>query len=49
VAIEHVTPKDGNVFEDLGFTAEEAENLKLRSRLMAAIKRMIHERGLKQI
>lgn len=47
--IEHVTPKGGNVFEDLGFTAEEAENLKLRSRLMAAIKQIIRARGLKQI
>lgn len=49
MAIEHVTPKGGNVFTDLGFPAEEAENLKIRSRLMAAIKRIIRERGLKQV
>jgi predicted XRE-type DNA-binding protein len=49
MAIEHVTPADGNVFEDLGFPAEEAENLKIRSRLMAAIKRIIRERDIKQV
>ncbi len=37
-----------NVFEDLGFGPEEAENLKIRSTLMVAIKRIIRERGLKQ-
>lgn len=45
---EHVTPSDGNVFEDLGFPPEEAENLKIRSRLMAVIRRIVEERGLTQ-
>lgn len=46
--IEHVTPADGNVFADLGFPPEEAENLKVRSSLMIEIIRTIRERGLKQ-
>ena len=46
--IEHVTPADGNVFADLGFPPEEAENLKVRSSLMIEIIRMVRERGLKQ-
>ena len=44
----HVTPADGNVFADLGFDREEAENLHLRSRLMIHILRIIDDRGLKQ-
>lgn len=46
--IEHVTPADGNVFADLGFPPEEAENLKVRSRLMIEIIRLVRDRGLKQ-
>lgn len=46
--IEHVTPVGGNVFTDLGFGPEEAENLRLRTHLMVEIKAMIHGRGLKQ-
>lgn len=46
--VEHVTPADGNVFLDLGSPREEAENLRVRSRLMIAIIRMTRERGLKQ-
>lgn len=38
----------GNVFEDLGFEKEEAENLKIRSQLMISLKRFIQEKGLKQ-
>ena len=48
MAIEHITPAGGNVFEELGFAPDEAENLKVRTTLMAAIKRVIRERGLKQ-
>ena len=29
-----MTRSSGNVFKDLGFTAEEAEHLKIRSRMM---------------
>ena len=46
--IEHVTPADGNVFADLGFPPEEAENLKVRSSLMNEIIRLVRDRGLKQ-
>lgn len=45
---KHVTPAGGNIFEDLGFPRAEADNLKIRSTLMAAIKRIILDRGLKQ-
>jgi predicted XRE-type DNA-binding protein len=38
----------GNVFEDLGFPKEEAENLKIRSTLMATIRMIIEEDGLTQ-
>jgi len=38
----------GNVFRDLGFTAEEAGSLKLRAELMIQIRRLIEERGLTQ-
>jgi predicted XRE-type DNA-binding protein len=42
------TPVGGNIFEDLGFDAEEAENLKIRSRLMGEVRRVMKERKLKQ-
>src|SRR3990172_12613098 len=38
----------GNVFRDLGFSAEEAENLRIRSELMARLTRVIEERELTQ-
>ena len=38
----------GNVFRDLGFSADEAENLRVRSDLMLNLQRMIEERGLTQ-
>jgi predicted XRE-type DNA-binding protein len=37
-----------NVFEDLGFAAEEAANLKVRADLMLDLRRYIHERGWTQ-
>ena len=43
-----ITPSSGNVFLDLGFSPEEAENLKIRSALMASIRKVIETRGLKQ-
>ncbi len=45
---EKITPSNGNVFEDLGFAKEEAENLKVRSSLMAIIRAIIEEEGLTQ-
>jgi len=38
----------GNVFRDLGFPAEEAENLRIRSELMARLTRVIEDEGLTQ-
>jgi predicted XRE-type DNA-binding protein len=48
MSITHVTPADGNIFADLGFPAEEAENLKIRSSLMIVISDIIESRRLKQ-
>jgi predicted XRE-type DNA-binding protein len=36
----------GNVFRDLGFSTEEATNLKLRSDLMIRLSKLIDARGL---
>ena len=38
----------GNVFRDLGFPAAEAENLRIRSELMARLRRMIEAEGMTQ-
>ena len=56
--IEHVTPAGGNVFADLGFSPEEAKELKaesdrrikadLKIQLMCEIANTIKERDLKQ-
>lgn len=42
------TPSSGNVFADLGFSPEEAENLKVRSALMGSIRQIIESQGLRQ-
>jgi predicted XRE-type DNA-binding protein len=39
---------NGNVFRDLGFTAEAAEHLAIRADLMIQIEKVIKSRGLKQ-
>ena len=46
---EKIIPSTGNVFEDLGFPREEAENLKVRSSLMATIREIIQKEGLTQV
>ena len=43
-----LTRSSGNVFRDLGFSAEEAEYLKVRAELMANLQKVIRARGLKQ-
>jgi predicted XRE-type DNA-binding protein len=43
-----VTESTGNVFSDLGFEDGEAENLKLRARLMVRLRRFIKEFGMTQ-
>ena len=45
VKIQHST---GNVFQDLGFPPEEAENLKVRADLMIQISKLIRSRRLTQ-
>ncbi len=39
----------GNVFEDLGFSREEAEHLRIRSALMATLGELIAKRGWTQL
>lgn len=43
-----ITPPDGNIFSDLGFDGEEAENLLIRSHLMTEIERHVARSGLTQ-
>jgi predicted XRE-type DNA-binding protein len=43
-----ITPSSGHVFLDLGFDAEEAAHLEVRSSLMFAIRKLIQEEGLTQ-
>lgn len=38
----------GNVFRDLGFSPEEAANLRIRADLMVRLKKLIEARGLTQ-
>ena len=44
----HVTPKDGNVFADLGFPPGEAVKLKIKAELMIKITAWIKDNGLSQ-
>lgn len=43
-----IQASSGNVFSDLGFSAEEAQNLKVRSDLMIELTKLIETRGLTQ-
>ncbi len=43
-----VRRSSGNVFRDIGFSREEAENLKIRSDLMIRLAKLIETRGLTQ-
>ncbi len=38
----------GNVFQDLGFSKDEAEHLKVRSALMIQMRKVLEARGLTQ-
>ena len=48
--MEHVkkTPKDINIFSDLGFNTAEAENLRIRSAMMRALVSFIRKSELTQ-
>jgi predicted XRE-type DNA-binding protein len=43
-----IQASSGNVFTDLGFGTEEAQNLKVRSDLMIELTKLIEARGLTQ-
>lgn len=43
-----VERSSGNVFRDLGFSTQEAENLRLRSELMIQIQNVVERRRLTQ-
>jgi predicted XRE-type DNA-binding protein len=43
-----ITPSSGNVFLDLGFNAEQAAHIKVRSSLMFTIRKLIQDQGLTQ-
>lgn len=43
-----IQPSSGNVFADLGFSPEEAQNLKVRSDLMIELSKLIEAKGLTQ-
>lgn len=43
-----ITRSSGNVFEDIGFSQAEAENLKIRATLMVSLRRIIEEAGITQ-
>ena len=43
-----ITKGSGNVFADLGFSPSEARNLRLRSRMMTALRKFIEKEGLTQ-
>jgi predicted XRE-type DNA-binding protein len=40
--------RSGNVFRDLGFSADEADHLRIRSELMGKVQKVIMAGGLKQ-
>jgi predicted XRE-type DNA-binding protein len=43
-----ITKSSGDVFKDLGFSAAEARNLRIRSELMTALRKFIEKEGLTQ-
>ena len=43
-----ITKTSGDVFRDLGFSAAEARNLRIRSELMTALRKFIEKEGLTQ-
>ena len=47
-SIAHITPEDGNIFKDLGFSSTEATKLKIKAQLMCQISEWIKEKKLKQ-
>lgn len=48
MATRRMRRSSANLFRDLGFSSEEAENLRIRSELMARLSRVIEDHGLTQ-
>lgn len=48
MATRRLRRSSGSVFQDLGFSREEAENLRIRSDLMVRLAQLIEKRGLTQ-
>lgn len=48
VEIRHITPAEGNIFEDLGFAPAEAMKLKIKADLMIQLTQWIKKSNLKQ-
>lgn len=46
MTIEHTTPAEANIFEDLGLP--DKDNLRLRAQLMLEVRRYVEESGLTQ-
>jgi len=46
--VAKIQRSSGNVFEDLGFDAEEAAHLRIRATLMMRVHKLIKDRGLTQ-
>jgi len=47
-AITHVSPSNSNIFEELGFSEQEATKLKIKAQLMCSISEWIKDEKLKQ-
>ena len=47
-AITHVTTSSSNIFEELGFSGQEATKLKIKAQLMCSISDWIKDKELKQ-
>lgn len=47
-SITHITPENGNVFRDLGFSEQESTKLKIKAKLMCSISEWIKHEKLKQ-
>lgn len=46
--IRRVTASDSNIFEELGFSEQEATKLKIKAQLMCSISEWIKDKNLKQ-
>lgn len=47
-SITHITSENGNIFEALGFSPQEAIKLKIKAQLMCQLSEWIKEKELKK-